>query len=79
MTADAEIHIVPYDASWPGRFEEERKALAQAIGDYVTGTIEHIGSTAVPGLAAKPVVDIMAGVESLDASRPVLSMLEALE
>ena len=56
MTADAEIHIVPYDASWPELFEEERKALAQAIGDYVTGTIEHIGSTAVPGLAAKPVV-----------------------
>ena len=79
MTADAEIHIVPYDASWPERFEEERKALTLAIGDYVTGTIEHVGSTAVPGLAAKPVIDIMAGVESLDRSRPVISMLEALE
>ena len=79
MTADAEIHIVPYDASWPERFEEERKALAHVIGDYVTGTIEHVGSTAVPGLAAKPVIDIMVGVESLDASRPALSMLEALE
>jgi len=79
VTADAEIHIVPYDASWPERFEEERKALTLAIGDYVTGTIEHVGSTAVPGLAAKPVIDIMAGVESLDRSRPVISMLEALE
>ena len=79
VAAEAEIHIVPYDASWPARFEEERKALAHAIGDYVIGTIEHIGSTAVPGLAAKPVIDIMVGVESLDASRPVLSMLDALE
>jgi GrpB-like predicted nucleotidyltransferase (UPF0157 family) len=78
VTAEAEIHIVPYDASWPERFEAEREALAHAIGGYVTGTIEHVGSTAVPGLAAKAVLDIMAGVESLDASRPVISMLEAL-
>ena len=70
---------MPYDASWPERFEEERKALAPVIGAYVTGTIEHVGSTAVPGLAAKPLIDIMVGVESLDASRPALSMLEALE
>ena len=70
MAAEAEILIVPYDASWPERFEEERIALALAIGGYVTGTIEHVGSTAVPGLAAKPVIDIMAGVESLDASWP---------
>ena len=46
------------------------------IGKWLAGSIEHIGSTAVPGLAAKPVVDIMAGVESLEASRPALARLE---
>ncbi len=76
---EAEIHIVPHDASWPARFEEERNVLTRAIGHYVTGTIEHVGSTAVPGLAAKPVIDIIVGVESLDLSRPALSVLEALE
>lgn len=42
------------------------------------GGIEHVGSTAVPGLAAKPVIDVMVGVESLDASRAALPLLEAL-
>jgi GrpB-like predicted nucleotidyltransferase (UPF0157 family) len=76
--ADAEIHIVPYDDSWPARFEEERRILAGAIGHCASGTTEHVGSTAVPGLAAKPVIDIMVGVESLDASRPLISILEPL-
>ena len=76
---EAEIHVVPYDASWPERFEEEQRVLARAIGRYLTGPIEHVGSTAVPGLAAKPVIDIMAGVESLDASRPAIAVLDALQ
>ena len=46
------------------------------IGPWLTGPIEHIGSTAVPGLVAKPIIDMMAGVESLEASRPALMVLE---
>lgn len=75
---EAEVHIVAYDDSWPARFQEEREALTHAIGEYVRGTIEHVGSTAVKDLAAKPVVDIMVGVESLAVSRPALSALEKL-
>jgi GrpB-like predicted nucleotidyltransferase (UPF0157 family) len=78
-TGEAEVHIDPYDNSWPQSFERERSVLAQAIGDYIVGTIEHVGSTAVPGLAAKPVIDIMVGVESLAASQPALRILESLE
>lgn len=74
----APIHVVPYDASWPARFAEERAALANVLSPWLTGPIEHIGSTAVPGLVAKPVIDIMAAVESLDASRPALAALGAL-
>ena len=43
------------------------------LAPWLTGPIEHVGSTAVPGLAAKPVIDIMAAVESLEASRPAIS------
>ena len=78
-TGEAEIHIVPYDDDWPARFEEERRILAHAIGQYAAGAIEHVGSTSVPGLAAKPVIDIVVGVESLDRSRPLIALLEPLE
>ncbi|HSS29065.1 MAG TPA: bifunctional GrpB family protein/GNAT family N-acetyltransferase [Usitatibacter sp.] len=73
------IEIVPYDPSWPSRFERERELLAQILGSWLTGEIEHVGSTAVPGLAAKPVIDIMAPVASLEASRPTLERLAAID
>jgi GrpB-like predicted nucleotidyltransferase (UPF0157 family) len=76
MSDEAPVHIVPYDARWPSQFDEERKVLLEAIELWLAGPIEHIGSTAIPGLAAKPVVDIMAGVESLDASRNAIARLE---
>jgi len=77
MSNDAPVHIVPYDSEWPNRFEAERRVLVEAIGPWLpTGVIEHIGSTAVPGLDAKPVIDMMAGVESLDGSRAALDVLE---
>lgn len=74
-SSEAPVYIVPYDADWPNRFEQERQALVAAAGSWLVGPIEHVGSTAVPGLAAKPVIDIMCGVESLDASRPAISVL----
>src|SRR5215470_8103728 len=70
--------VVPYDPSWPARFAEERTALARVLAPWLAGPIEHIGSTAVPGLVAKPVIDIMAAVSSLDASRPALRAVAAL-
>lgn len=72
------IKIVAYDPEWPARFKEERSALADAIGDFATGGIHHVGSTAVPGLDAKPIIDILAGVESLEASRPAFDPLGRL-
>ena len=60
--------IVAYDSAWPSLFEQERTLLQATIGAWLSGPIEHIGSTAVPGLAAKPIIDIMAGVETLAAS-----------
>jgi GrpB-like predicted nucleotidyltransferase (UPF0157 family) len=56
-----EIVIVDYQEGWPERFERERERLGRALGPLAL-TIEHIGSTAVPGLAAKPIVDLLVTV-----------------
>src|SRR6201995_1027125 len=71
----ATIRVVAYDPSWPARFADERAALEAVLAPWLAGPIEHIGSTAVPGLVAKPVIDIMAAVETLDASRAALAAL----
>lgn len=70
---------MPYDPTWPDTFGVEAEALASAIGAWATGGIHHVGSTAVPGLSAKPVVDILVGVESLEASRPCIDVLAPLQ
>jgi GrpB-like predicted nucleotidyltransferase (UPF0157 family) len=72
---DAPVHIVAYDPSWPGRFEEEKRALNRALAPWIDGTIEHVGSTAVVGLCAKPVIDIMVGVRSLADSIPAKEVI----
>ncbi|MEA2678214.1 MAG: hypothetical protein QOJ81_2355, partial [Chloroflexota bacterium] len=51
------IKIADYDPSWPGRYEEMRARLAEGLGGMAL-RIDHVGSTAVPGLAAKPIIDI---------------------
>lgn len=79
---DEAIYLVPYDLTWPRQFEEERTRLAHALRPWLTGAIEHIGSTAIPGLMAKPIIDMMAGVgelvSSLDSCRPGLAGLRVL-
>jgi len=57
--------IVEYDPEWPARFERERERVAAALGDLVE-RFEHVGSTAVPGLAAKPVIDLDAVLRDPD-------------
>ena len=59
------IIIAPYDPAWPGRFASEAERIHQALGEFAL-RIEHVGSTSVPGLAAKPVVDIQVSVASLE-------------
>lgn len=59
------VEVVDYDPSWPRSYAEERDRIAAALGDSVTA-IEHVGGTAVPGLPAKPVVDIMVGVADIE-------------
>jgi GrpB-like predicted nucleotidyltransferase (UPF0157 family) len=65
------VVIVEYNPRWPAMYQEERQSILTATGDLIVA-IEHIGSTAVPGLGAKPIIDIMAAVRELvDAERCV--------
>jgi GrpB-like predicted nucleotidyltransferase (UPF0157 family) len=75
---DEPIRLVSYDPSWPQRFLTERDALQEAIGSWATGGIHHVGSTAVPRLEAKPVIDILVGVESLAVSKACFDPLAKL-
>jgi GrpB-like predicted nucleotidyltransferase (UPF0157 family) len=60
------IEIVPYDSRWPELFATEAPLVRAALGEQVIA-IEHFGSTAIPGLAAKPIIDILVAVRSLAA------------
>lgn len=69
-----EVALFPYDAAWPTLFKQERDRLLDLFPDEFLA-IEHIGSTAVPGLSAKPIIDILAGVESMPRADDLLEPL----
>ena len=71
------VRIVPHQRSWHDAFEQERRVLQEHIGDHVV-EIQHVGSTAVPGLNAKPIIDIASAVAApavIPACRPQLQNL----
>jgi len=76
--SDEPVRLIAYDPDWPRRFELERATLSGAIWPWIDGGIHHVGSTAVPGLEAKPIIDILAGVRDLDESRGCFDPLAAL-
>jgi GrpB-like predicted nucleotidyltransferase (UPF0157 family) len=69
-----ELVLVPYDADWVGQYETERRRIAAALGPNAL-QIEHIGSTAVPGLAAKPIIDVLVTVASIASEAEYLQAL----
>jgi GrpB-like predicted nucleotidyltransferase (UPF0157 family) len=72
------IVMAEYDPQWPARFEEEARYLTSRFGPNVISRVEHFGSTAVPGLAAKPVIDILVEVPSFEvAEREIRPPLES--
>lgn len=69
-----EIQIVRYDPAWPERFEKEKQKIKEALGP--TTRIEHVGSTAVPGLSAKPIIDIQVSIANPDDENTYLPQME---
>jgi GrpB-like predicted nucleotidyltransferase (UPF0157 family) len=73
---DQSIELIDYDPTWPTRFVAQKRRLTMILNPWLAGEIEHIGSTSVPELRSKPIVDILAPVQSLAASRAVMPILE---
>jgi len=71
------IQIVDYDPSWPSRFERWKQHLHSVLGETAV-RIEHVGSTSVPGLAAKPIIDIQVSVRDLDDEPRYVPQLEQI-
>jgi GrpB-like predicted nucleotidyltransferase (UPF0157 family) len=72
------VAVVPYDPDWPAMFERERDHLLACLPNDLVKRVEHIGSTAVPGLAAKPIVDVLVEVSDLEETKTrIAPLLEA--
>ena len=68
------IEVVPYDPDWPESFAEIRDDLARALRGVRVRAIEHVGSTAVPGLAAKPQIDVDVVVRRADLEDAIAAL-----
>ena len=75
---DAPIEIVPYSDDWPALFAAEKALLQVALKPWLVAQIEHIGSTAVLGLQAKPIIDIMVPVQDLESSIRAIEAAQAV-
>ena len=77
IAASTPIVIADYDAAWPARFERQRAEIVRVAGDIAID-VQHVGSTSVPGLAAKPCVDIALGVRSIAEGQRALPELASI-
>ena len=74
-----EIHLVEYDPGWPAMYRDEAERVRSILPAGLVSAIEHFGSTAIPGLAAKPIIDILVAVRSVPEAREVaVSPMESL-
>lgn len=71
------IKIVQYSHEWPVMYEEIKKLFFNSFGEKIA-KIEHIGSTSVPGLGAKPIIDVMLGVHKLNDAEEIIPNMEHL-
>lgn len=71
------VEVVEYDPTWPRLFQERGERLRRALGE-VALRVDHIGSTSIPGLAAKSIIDIQISVAALEPLAPFRDPLEAL-
>jgi len=73
---DGPVHLTEYDPAWPERFDREAERIAAALGERAL-MIEHVGSTSVPGLAAKPTIDVLLVVADSADEESYLPEMEA--
>ena len=73
----AKVIVLPYDRSWKSAFEEIKKEIEHAVGDLIVG-VEHVGSTSVEGMSAKPCIDIDVIIKDYSMFDPVVEQLETI-
>jgi GrpB-like predicted nucleotidyltransferase (UPF0157 family) len=71
------VEVVPYDPAWPGIYAAERVLVLAAVGPRFVA-LEHMGSTSIPGLPAKPIIDMMAAIPSLHDGVALTALLATL-
>lgn len=72
------IVIQPYDARWPESFAEQSARLQACLSTWLSAPIEHIGSTAIPGMAAKPIIDMLALISSIESFNNALAPMSRI-
>lgn len=72
-----EVKLLPYTSEWKKLYKREEKLLHSSIGKYIEN-IQHIGSTAIPGVSSKPIIDIAIAIKSLKAVKRLIKLLEKL-
>lgn len=70
--ATERVEVVDHDPAWAGRVLRERVFLQELLAPWLTAAVEHVGSTSVPGLAAKPIIDLQAQVATLDIADEIV-------
>jgi GrpB-like predicted nucleotidyltransferase (UPF0157 family) len=73
--ATERVEVVGYDPSWATRGAQERQFLQELLAPWLHGHVEHVGSTAIPGLAAKPILDLQAPVQDLAVAEQIAPAL----
>ncbi len=71
------VEIAEYNPAWPALYEQEKNLILKSCGNKVH-SIEHIGSTSVPGLGAKPVIDILLGVKVIEDADEIIPKMRSL-
>ena len=64
-----DVYLVDYDPAWPGKYEAKKREILELLGPDVALRIEHYGSTSIPGMPAKPIIDILVEIPSLEEGR----------
>jgi GrpB-like predicted nucleotidyltransferase (UPF0157 family) len=75
--ARKKVQLLPYNPAWPKLYQAEAKIICSAIGQYILD-IQHVGSTAIPGVKAKPIIDIAIGLAHFKQAKKCIKPLQQL-
>lgn len=77
MEVDERITLTEYDPLWPTYFEIEKQTILESL-EHTIKAVEHFGSTAVPGMVAKPIIDVLVGIDVVPIGRSLIAAFEDL-